>query len=547
MKNSLLAAFFLMRLAVATVDLKHCRCAWAAFDQLSERLEIFEGKPATPVKDRIIPAAWACFKDDIRTDGWSYLEVESNPSVPDWIQAYSAGAVEAYLTHGLMENHWMNLFGYYCSSNRPYCARINRFLTENIAYSYKNQELHRRTDPYWHMVDLQMRQLTGLSDVFENGTLNVRHGLKEPTRALILSAVGDLLDFEATFSRRKDNYGLYVPTCSALIKVAPGSSDIYFGHVTWFVYRSLIKMQKRYRLPWHTPGGYNASGSVVPGHTIAMSSYPGCLNSFDDFHLTSAGLAVMETTLNVPNQALLRRRSPHDGPLTWVRNMVASRLASSGREWAEIFSRFNSGTYNNQWMILDYKLFTPGRSLKLGTLWLLEQLPGKMTANDITDILKDQGFWASYNEAYFREIAVQTRPPGRDRWTNHYRVDPRALTASWLQKEVVDLKTAINFMRYNMWGGWPLELSNCSLPTRTLYFSMSPRFDISRLTASGATDMKVTSYALFQSLEFIGIAGPTSQGVKPFTWSRSPFPSHEHFGQPDVWDFGPVHHQWGQC
>ncbi|XP_077534359.1 putative phospholipase B-like 2 [Haemaphysalis longicornis] len=196
--------------------------------------------------------------------------------------------------------------------------------------------------------------------------------------------------------------------------------------------------------------------------------------------------------------------------------MVASRLASSGHEWAAIFSRFNSGT-------------------------------GKVTSDDITDRLKNQGFWASYNEAYFRDIAVQTRPPGENRRKNHYREDPRALTVFLLQSEVVDLKTTIHFMRYNMLGGWPLESDNCSVLTRTHYASMSPRLDISRLTATGATDMKVTSYSLFQSLEFIGIAGPTSQGVEPFVWSRSPFSSYQHFGQPDVWDFGPVHHQWGQC
>lgn len=546
MESSLLATFFLVRLVEVAVGLEYCRCAWTAFDQASEHLDILEGKPPTPVKD-LIPAAWACFKNDIRTDGWSYLEVESNPAVPDEIQAYAAGAVESYLTRGLMENHWKNLFGNYCLYNRRYCVMLNRFLRANIAYSYENQELHGRTDPYWHMVDLQMRQLAGLSDVFENRTLDVRHLLKEPTRALLLSAIGDLLEFEIAFNRRKDNYGLNVPTCSAFIKVAPGSSDIYFAHATWFVYRSLLKMQKRYRFPWHTPGGNNTPGSVVPGHTIAMSSYPGCLNSFDDYHLTSGGLAVMETTLSILDDTLFRRRSPAAGPLTWVRNMVASRLASSGYEWAAIFSKFNSGTYNSQWMILDYKLFTPGRSMKRGTLWLVEQLPGKMTSNDITDRLKYQGYWASYNEAYFRDIAVQTRPPGADRLNNHYLQDPRALTVCLLQNQVVDMESTINFMRYNRWGGWPLKLDNCSLPTRMHYASMSPRFDVSRLTPSGATDLKVTNYGLFQSLEFIGIAGPTSQGVQPFTWSRSLFSAHHHFGQPDMWDFGPVHHQWGQC
>jgi hypothetical protein len=39
---------------------------------------------------------------------------------------------------------------------------------------------------------------------------------------------------------------------------------------------------------------------------------------------------------------------------TLCRVMVSNRLARSGKEWTKLFEKFNSGTYNNQWMVLDY-------------------------------------------------------------------------------------------------------------------------------------------------------------------------------------------------
>ncbi|KAL1437652.1 hypothetical protein MTO96_048733 [Rhipicephalus appendiculatus] len=285
-----------------------------------------------------------------------------------------------------------------------------------------------------------MVQLAGLNDAFENRQLNHTSRLRRTSRVLLLSAIGDLLELEMKFGRLQDMHSLMTLTCSALIKMAPGNRDIYFAHTSWFTYKSMLRIQKMYKFPWHTAPQSNLRGHVVPGHTITMSSYPGCLNSFDDFHLTSAGLAVMETSLKNTNHQLLRHVRPNSGPLTWVRNMVASRLATNGSQWTAMFSRFNSGTYNNQWMVLDYKLFMPGKSVQPGTLWLVEQLPGIMDTADISPVLNKQGYWASYNEAYLPLIAVHTRPPGWERAVNHYLLDLRARTFRGMHEHATDME-----------------------------------------------------------------------------------------------------------
>jgi hypothetical protein len=81
-------------------------------------------------------------------------------------------------------------------------------------------------------------------------------------------------------------------------------------------------------------------------------------------------------------------------------------LARSGREWCQIFSRHNSGTYNNQWVVLDYKRFKPHQPLPdHGLLYVLEQLPGKIVFGDETQYLKNNTYYASYNLPFYPEIS----------------------------------------------------------------------------------------------------------------------------------------------
>lgn len=49
--------------------------------------------------------------------------------------------------------------------------------------------------------------------------------------------------------------------------------------------------------------------------------------------------------------------------LEFIRNLVANRIAKSGKEWTEIFGRHNSGTYNNQFMINDFNKFQKGTQI----------------------------------------------------------------------------------------------------------------------------------------------------------------------------------------
>ena len=87
--------------------------------------------------------------------------------------------------------------------------------------------------------------------------------------------------------------------------------------------------------------------------------------------MTSAGLATTETTLFVYNKELYRNLSSDFIVYEPIRVVVANRLAKFGSQWAKMFEKYNSGTYNNQWMIVDYKKINKTE----GLLIVLEQLP----------------------------------------------------------------------------------------------------------------------------------------------------------------------------
>ena len=211
--------------------------------------------------------------------------------------------------------------------------------------------------------------------------------------------------------------------CSALVKLLPDYSDLLTAHNTWTDYYMMLRAAKKYVLPYKRA----AAASFV------TSGYFGTLSSTDDFSVLSSGLVVQETTNALYNATLAGKIVP-EAVLTWARSLVANRLATNAREWTEFFVIENSGTINNQWMVVDYNLFVPYKELPPNTLWIVEQLPLYTQAADVTSYLVD-GHWPSYNRPFFPK---SSSAPARRRWppslatgtrTNSTRV-PRSSAAT---------------------------------------------------------------------------------------------------------------------
>jgi hypothetical protein len=99
----------------------------------------------------------------------------------------------------------------------------------------------------------------------------------------------------------------------------------------------------------------------VAAQSLSFSSYPGLIESLDDFYIMDSGLVMVQTTNNIFNTTLYEHVKPQS-LMAWQRVRLANTLAHDGKEWYSYIDWFNSGTYNNQYMV-SYLLRNETQSL----------------------------------------------------------------------------------------------------------------------------------------------------------------------------------------
>ncbi|CAG4956869.1 unnamed protein product [Colias eurytheme] len=513
-----------------------------------------------------IPAvhvARATYSNEINSTGWAFLELHTTADSSDEKQAYAAGFLEGYLTRDLIWMHWQNMLKGYCYNKTDVCGLIEDYVDKNEEYladminSYPD-------DPYWYQVKLYKIQLEGLAVGYNQATSQPYEWLTARD-ILWINMLGDLDDlaFALTMPTLTPEGLLFGEHCSGLVKLLPDLSDLFTSHVTWNSYQSMLRVQKMYVLNYRTSPN---DPRPLPGRKMSLTSYPAFIQSTDDWYITSAGLVAAETTIGNSNRTLFSLVQPTGQVMEFVRAMIATRLAKSGREWVEIFRQHNSGTYNNQWYIVDYKKFksktdVSAGKIEDGLLWVIEQLPGNTEAADLTEELKRTTYFPSYNIAYFPRIFNLSG--GNERvatfgdWFG-YKTNPRARMFQKKQSSITSLHATLTVMRYNDYKHDPLARCPCA-PPYSACNAIAARNDLNPANGTypfralghrshGATDAKVTSSELARKFQFISVASPTyniSRGIPPFQWSRFDMGSQiSHEGHPDLWMFPPLIHEW---
>ena len=476
-------------------------------------------------------AAYATYTPSYEIKGWDFLTLSSYDGIDDKytdeIKNYAMGYLEGVLTYKRIYPSYYNLNNYkYYLNNGVMPNSTYEFFQKNLQFMRNMTSKYKDIDPYWHEVNNLYMQMRGLHEGY-----NSMAPEKEKIDLVHFQTVISLGDVDEIGNWKKENRPDYSKMsteelieyielrshCSAFLKVADDLSDIWFGHNTWTTFNKLIRIYKEYK---YSPN----SEFPIKAKTMTMSSYPAAVNSQDDFYITDAYLYIAETTNHVMDLNLFDLLDPNT-LMCWMRTMVANRLADDSYSWTQIFSKYNSGTYNNQFQILDLKLIdTKNKKISPGAFYIVEQLPGSCDVQEVTDNLK-KGYWPSYNTPFIRTVreksgiidAIIQNPNLTS--TQDYDSCARAKIFRREQTKVKDIASYKNLIRFNDYKVDEFSEENPNL-------SIAARYDLNTKSPScyGATD---TKFASINEIKTTGkkkvhiIAGPTTNGLEPFDWSTT--------------------------
>lgn len=395
--------------------------------------------------------ATAFYNPSLDEVGWDFLSITTNNNFNDEIQAEGAGRLEASLTKERIFNHYTNMLstaGHLKNETAEFFRKQEEYiLSKKDEYS---------SDSVLYNAYLLYLQFKGLRDQYNK---EVEDSKKiDEIEFNVMNSFGDVFDINDKFSPPKFDtmdkeeiyrYFLLNNHCSAMFKLKYDLSDIFFGHNSWYYLNMMTRIFKEYNL--------NFNDKSVKTHNVMFSSYPGSLVSNDDFYFTSKGLAVIETTNSNYNTSCYELIT-EESLLCWQRVQISNRMSNSSKEWTEIFSKYNSGTYNNQYMILDTKKIEFGNYTKIqeNALMIIEQIPGFLEVNDVTDHLKF-GYWPSYNVPYGKNISkysnitatINSKPEREMSLYSMYDTCSRANIMRRDHNKINDIESMKDFMQYN--------------------------------------------------------------------------------------------------
>jgi hypothetical protein len=520
--------------------------------------------------------AWAVFNNSVNATGWATLEVHGNASYPNVDVAWAAGFAEGVASGAPSGGGENSIFDYITSTGADVDlgAKLDAFLAANRLW-VQGQAASNPASPYWSNVALVYEQLDGLAAGYAS---TAPPSQQLPASAfLTANLAGDLYDLIPAVGGPRDHPVLRSRSgvagnqsavgdthCSALFRLLPDGSDVLAAHTTWSGLNTMLRQMKLYDLPFASVSS-DPSSPTVPAVRVAFSGYPATLSSVDDFYVTSGGLVVIETTIGNNNASLYQYVVP-ESVLEWHRVVVANRLSTTSPGWVATFSGHNSGTYNNEWMVADAKLFTPGKPLPANFFVVADQMPKYIGVSDRTEYIIENGFWPSFNvpsDEFIFDVSNQDALVAKYgpffSWTDTARHNIFRRDAPG----IVDLPSMQRMMRYDNFTHDPLATQGLANdPPTSGCETISARADLNPENGTylipdvgygnlAGIDSKITSVVALKAavagtgpLTVWAQSGPSYDSQPAFSWANTTLRGINNAGQPTVWNFPWVTFTW---
>lgn len=349
----------------------------------------------------------------------------------------------------------------YCEENdksRQFCVWLRETIEKNIEPITEMATNKGHEDHYWYQIRLFYHQVSGLENGWKIGVERSQSDIEIPNIDFhLLNAASDIPDlrlyYENFVNPSKDyEYHTTPVKASMLIKFLQdpngmGTRKVLMGHSSDGSYSSMLRTLKKYTFHFHYTGKHTKR--EVYGVDIVFTGYPGNLASADDFYIINgkrSKLTVAGIRIQNNNVDLWKNVDSDNTVLLSARVMAANRLAHSGRTWAKIMSR-NPGFGTKQWLVLDVKRLQNQTTMALmknettvpiipvtalgfedsshqlaatpaitddsfldippktrnGVVWIIDQLPGRLHAEDMTqEVVYENGFWTGNGIPFFK-------------------------------------------------------------------------------------------------------------------------------------------------
>lgn len=505
-------------------------------------------------RDTPLAVASGLYTDTLFELGWDQIQLDSGSDYySDLDRMYALGYLESYFLHDRIYDFWTN-YKHNDVDKAP--EGVREWFEDQRAYVKIMTETSE--DPFWKRMAYVQAQTQGYIDGYQR--YHSKGKEIDPLDMYILQSWGDLGDVAAAFNDAKSLEGARVlsettpestapfvagpgtldeGSCTGLIRLLP-NGEITVAHNTWRLYEGFIRVFKRITYPNKL--------------TVTMSSTPGLIHSKDDFYVQENGnLIAMETT-NAMHDKKISATIATDPEarhvaLSWQQVTSAVIFSTTSEEFVHTMAdKYNSGTYNNQWMVVDVAKHRAGE--REGVAMIAELSVGYTHLGDVSSVLYKKGYWKSYNIPYFPDVFEQMGYNDSDPQSSYHQAS-RSLISDRDAPKLSNVADVMLFSRYNEYLTDPLS-HECSRLT------IASRYDLSDEAkcgagagprAFGAIDAKIVNSGDMKTVH--AVSGPTNDpdnGIPVFQWSTSVVDDQiMHVGMPDRYDFPWVRfnsHSW---